>query len=151
MSISIHFRALAKLNFQRNLPVSFRSFADSALPDIIVSKNCAKRINELRLNAPDARLRLSVEGGGCSGFQYQFTTESENQTSEADDILFTRDGATVVVDGVSLDFVRGSTIDFVEEMIRSSFVVANNPLSESACGCGSSFAVKNFAANPALD
>jgi iron-sulfur cluster assembly accessory protein len=56
--------------------------------------------------------------------------------------VFERDGATVVVDDGSLEFVRGSTIDFTDEMIRSSFVVANNPNSESACGCGSSFALK---------
>lgn len=57
----------------------------------------------------------------------------------------------VVIDNTSFELVKGSTVDFVQEMIRSSFAVVNNPQSESACGCGSSFAVKNFANNPALD
>ena len=62
-----------------------------------------------------------------------------------------QDGARMVVDQTSLELLRGSTIDYVQEMIRSSFAVVNNPQSESACGCGSSFAVKNFESNPAMD
>ena len=65
--------------------------------------------------------------------------------------MFERDGSKVVVDEGSFELIKGSTIDYVQEMIRSSFAVVNNPQSESACGCGSSFAVKNFEANPALD
>jgi len=95
------------------------------------------------------RLRLAVEGGGCSGFQYNFSFDSNGL--DPTDAVFTKDGASVVIDESSLEFVRGSTVDYTTSMIRSSFVVANNPLSESACGCGSSFALKNFAANPALD
>ncbi len=57
----------------------------------------------------------------------------------------------VAVDNTSFDLVRGSTVDFEQDMIKSSFVVSNNPQSETACGCGSSFAVKNFGLNPALD
>ena len=90
-----------------------------------------------------------MEGGGCSGFQYNFELDSEDISD--DDRVFERDGAALVVDDSSLEFVRGSTIDFTEEMIRSSFVVSNNPNSESACGCGSSFALKQFAENPAID
>ena len=70
---------------------------------------------------------------------------------EEDDLVFSRDGADVVIDDGSMEFVRGATIDFEQEMIRSAFVVSNNPNSESACGCGSSFALKNFEENPALD
>ncbi len=62
-----------------------------------------------------------------------------------------KEGGKVVIDHGSFELVRGATVDFVQEMIRSSFAIVNNPQSESACGCGSSFAVKNFAANPALD
>ena len=65
--------------------------------------------------------------------------------------LFERDGAAVVVDGDSLQLIRGATVDFQQDLARSSFAVINNPQSESACGCGSSFAAKNFAANPAVD
>lgn len=122
-------------------------------------------------------LRLYVDAGGCSGFQYKFLLLSEddngdktnNQTSgngnvdddeeeeddgtidPEEDIIFTKDGMRVVIDQTSLDLLRGSTIDYIQEMIRSSFAVVGNPQSESACGCGSSFAVKNFESNPALD
>jgi iron-sulfur cluster assembly accessory protein len=65
--------------------------------------------------------------------------------------VFERDGAKVVVDQSSLELVKGATIDYVQEMIKSAFAIVNNPQSESACGCGTSFAVKNFAANPAKD
>jgi iron-sulfur cluster assembly accessory protein len=65
--------------------------------------------------------------------------------------VFERDGAKVVVDESSLELVKGATIDYVQEMIKSAFAIVNNPQSESACGCGTSFAVKNFAANPAKD
>lgn len=65
--------------------------------------------------------------------------------------VFGKDEAKVVVDSASFDLVKGSTVDYVQEMIRSSFAVVNNPQSESACGCGSSFAIKNFSANPAKD
>jgi iron-sulfur cluster assembly accessory protein len=65
--------------------------------------------------------------------------------------VFGRDGAQVVLDQQSLELMRGATLDFVQEMIRSSFAVLNNPNSESACGCGTSFAVKAFAQNPAID
>ena len=65
--------------------------------------------------------------------------------------MFERDGSKVVVDNESFKLVKGATVDFVQEMMKSAFAVVNNPQSASSCGCGSSFAVKNFAANPALD
>lgn len=65
--------------------------------------------------------------------------------------VFDKDGVQVLVDESSLEFVRGATLDFVEEMMRSAFAVVNNPQSESACGCGSSFALKQFTTNPAKD
>jgi iron-sulfur cluster assembly 2 len=65
--------------------------------------------------------------------------------------VFSKSGVNVVVDSSSFELIKGSTIDYTQEMIRSSFAVVNNPQSESACGCGSSFAVKTFAKNPALD
>lgn len=70
---------------------------------------------------------------------------------QEDDRVFERDGAQVVVDEGALELVKGATVDFVEDMMRSAFAVVNNPQSESACGCGSSFAVKNFQTNPAVD
>eukprot|EP00536_Pseudo-nitzschia_multiseries_P010952 jgi/Psemu1/259411/estExt_Genewise1Plus.C_3530022 len=97
-------------------------------------------------------LRVFVDAGGCSGFQYQF--EVDNELDEDEDVVVAfanidEDGTTsvrprVVVDETSMGFLEGSTIDYVVEMIKSAFVVTDNPQSESACGCGSSFAVKNF-------
>jgi iron-sulfur cluster assembly accessory protein len=72
------------------------------------------------------------------------------QSSNANRV-FERDGSKVVVDSDSLELIKGSTVDYIQEMIKSSFAVVNNPQSESACGCGSSFAIKNFSVNPAVD
>ena len=135
---------------------------------LIITSSCASRIRQLASSRPNpdlVYLRLYVDAGGCSGFQYKFLLLSEDNSHNNDDndeeedgtidpeedIIFTKDGMRVVVDQTSLDLLRGSTIDYVQEMIRSSFAVVGNPQSESACGCGSSFAVKNFEANPALD
>lgn len=65
--------------------------------------------------------------------------------------LFDKDGAKVVIDATSFELVKGATVDYEQDMMRSAFAIVNNPQSESACGCGSSFAVKNFSANPAID
>lgn len=88
------------------------------------------------------KLRLSVDGGGCSGFQYKF--EMTDCEPEEDDLLFEQDGKVLLVDKVSLDFVRGATVDFTEDLIRRSFEVIENPNAETSCGCGSSFAAKGI-------
>ena len=110
--------------------------------DVIMTKKCAERLKNL--NEEDGSssrcLRLSVESGGCSGFQYIF--DFDDEAPREGDIVFSRDDATIVIDNVSIEFVKGSTIDFEESMIRSAFTVINNPNSEAGCGCGSSFAVK---------
>ena len=84
-----------------------------------------------------AALRLSVEGGGCSGFQYRFGLA---ESIEADDLVVETDGVKLVVDPVSLDLVAGSVVDFVDSLGGSAFKV-ENPLAVAGCGCGSSFAV----------
>eukprot|EP00959_Pyramimonas_sp_CCMP1952_P006207 129862-Pyramimonas_sp.AAC.1 len=84
-------------------------------------------------------LRVAVDAGGCSGFQYSFELDTK---VNADDKVYERDGVAIIVDDVSLSFVRGSTIDYTEEMIRASFQVVDNPNAESGCGCGASFAAK---------
>ncbi len=136
---------------RRFLSSSPNPTASNALEDVIVTNSCIKQIKALqaREKKEGLKLRLSVEGGGCSGFTYTFTTE--DGPAQEDDKVFGRDGAQVLVDEGSLEFVRGSTVDFTEDMMRSAFAVVNNPLSESACGCGSSFAIKNFEKNPAID
>lgn len=84
-------------------------------------------------------MRIEVEGGGCSGFQYKFSLDSK---VSADDIVFEKDGARVVCDNVSLGFVKGATVEFEQTLMRSAFVVVSNPNSDASCGCGSSFAAK---------
>lgn len=84
-----------------------------------------------------AMLRLSVEGGGCSGFQYKFGLDD---AAEDDDTVVVTDGVKLLVDSVSLDLVAGCTVDFVESLGGSAFKV-ENPQAASGCGCGSSFAV----------
>ncbi len=107
-------------------------------PEISMSANAARRVSEIatKLGKP-ALLRLSVEGGGCSGFQYRFGLADE---IEAEDICADGDGAQLVIDPISLDLVRGSEIDFVESLDGKAFRVTN-PLAASGCGCGSSFSV----------
>lgn len=116
-----------------------------------ITASCWNRIHKLvtSKNNPNLYLRVFVDAGGCSGFSYQF--ELDDAALEPDDVLFESGGNRLVIDEASLEMLQGSTIDYVQEMIKSSFQVMDNPQSESACGCGSSFALKNFSANPALD
>ena len=86
----------------------------------------------------DARpLRVAVDGGGCSGFQYAFDVTT---TADSDDLRIERDGATVLIDSVSLGFLQGSRIDFVDDLIGQSFKI-DNPNATASCGCGTSFSV----------
>ncbi|MFO1047507.1 MAG: iron-sulfur cluster insertion protein ErpA [Geminicoccaceae bacterium] len=85
----------------------------------------------------EARLRVSVSGGGCSGFQYRFALD---EGPEDGDVVVERDGAAVVVDGMSLMYVLGSQVDFVDDLTGSYFKVTN-PNASSSCGCGTSFAI----------
>ena len=85
-------------------------------------------------------LRVEVESGGCSGFQYVFRLDASPPRS--DDVVFERAGARVVVDAVSLGFLRGATLEYEDSLMRSAFHIAANPNSEASCGCGSSFTAK---------
>lgn len=106
--------------------------------DIILTANAAKRVAAIaEKQKKPAILRLSVEGGGCSGFQYRFGLAED---IESDDIMVEESGVTLVVDEISLDLVRGSAVDFVESLGGSAFQVTN-PNAASGCGCGSSFSV----------
>jgi iron-sulfur cluster assembly accessory protein len=103
-----------------------------------LTAKAAGRIGEiLRREPPGAMLRVSVEGGGCSGFQYKFDIE---RAQGVDDLVITRDGATVLIDQVSLGYLDGSEIDFVDDLIGASFRV-NNPQATASCGCGTSFSI----------
>jgi iron-sulfur cluster assembly accessory protein len=106
------------------------------MAEVTVSARAARRIGEILKGEPDGTmLRVSVEGGGCSGFQYKFDVE---RTRADDDILVARDDAVVLIDPVSLGFLAGAEIDFVDDLIGASFKV-NNPNAKASCGCGTSF------------
>ncbi|GHF25940.1 putative iron-sulfur cluster insertion protein ErpA [Kordiimonas sediminis] len=104
-----------------------------------LSEKAAARVAELikMQGNPDLKLRLSVSGGGCSGFQYGFDFAEK---PEAGDIEVNRDGVTMLVDEMSLLYVIGSEVDYVEDLIGASFQV-KNPNATASCGCGSSFSV----------
>ncbi|HTV28879.1 MAG TPA: iron-sulfur cluster insertion protein ErpA [Xanthobacteraceae bacterium] len=105
---------------------------------VTVTERAAQRIGEILRREPvGTMLRVSVAGGGCSGFQYKFDTERDRAD---DDVVIERSGATVLIDPVSLDYMAGSEIDFVDDLIGSSFKV-NNPKATASCGCGTSFAL----------
>jgi iron-sulfur cluster assembly accessory protein len=105
---------------------------------VTVTERAALRIGEILGKEPaGTMLRVSVAGGGCSGFQYKFDTERERAD---DDMVIERSGATVLIDPVSLNYMAGSEIDFVDDLIGSSFKV-NNPKATASCGCGTSFAL----------
>ncbi len=105
---------------------------------VSLTDKAARRIGEiLRREPPGTMLRVSVEGGGCSGFQYKFDME---HAQAADDVVIARDGATVLIDQISLGYLVGSEIDFVDDLIGASFRI-NNPKATASCGCGTSFSI----------
>ena len=108
------------------------------MSQITLTERAAKRINEIMAAEPGgAMLRISVNGGGCSGFQYAFDVE---RTRQVEDLAIERDGATLLVDDVSLQYMDGSTVDFVDDLIGQSFKI-NNPQATASCGCGTSFSL----------
>lgn len=105
---------------------------------IDLSASAAARVSAIaQRQGKEAILRLSIDGGGCAGFQYRFGLADE---VASDDVAVERDGVTLVVDPVSLDLVRGSTVDFVESLGGAAFQVTN-PNAASGCGCGTSFGI----------
>jgi iron-sulfur cluster assembly accessory protein len=105
---------------------------------ITVTERAAHRIKEIIAGTPGKmHLRVSVMGGGCSGFQYGFELDDARND---DDVAVEKNGATVVIDSVSLGYMEGAEIDFVDDLIGASFKV-NNPLATASCGCGTSFTV----------
>ena len=111
----------------------------SPVKEVSLSAAAARRIAALIAaeGNPALMLRLAVSGGGCSGFQYGF---SFDDARNEDDRVFERDGVKLVVDETSLDLLGGAEVDFVEDLVGSSFQV-RNPNASSSCGCGSSFSV----------
>jgi iron-sulfur cluster assembly accessory protein len=110
---------------------------DTAI-SVTLSERAAKRIARILSGEPGGTaLRISVSGGGCSGFQYGFDID---QTRAPDDLVIERDGATVLIDTVSLPYMSGSEIDFVDDLIGQAFKI-NNPNATASCGCGTSFSI----------
>ena len=109
------------------------------LPPFGVTEAAAKRIAWVlgQEEHKGLMLRISVAGGGCSGFQYNFTFDEAKTDA---DFVIQRDGATVLIDETSLDLLKGSEIDYVEDMIGAAFQI-KNPQAKSTCGCGNSFSV----------
>ncbi|KAK1262866.1 hypothetical protein QJS04_geneDACA008503 [Acorus gramineus] len=107
-----------------------------------MTDNCVRRLKALSTKEASMEgkmLRLSVETGGCSGFQYVFLLDDKKNN---DDRIFEKEGVKLVVDKISYDFVKGATVDYVEELIRSAFLVTTNPSAIGGCSCKSSFMVK---------
>jgi iron-sulfur cluster insertion protein len=103
-----------------------------------VSTSAAKRISALTAaEGPAIMFRIAVNGGGCSGYQYEFTFDD---TRTDDDVLIEQDGAKLLIDQVSLEFLGGSEVDFIEGLMGSHFEI-KNPNAKSSCGCGTSFSV----------
>lgn len=110
---------------------------DLALPPKVTDRAFA-RLAEINAESGDAKcLRVAVEGGGCSGFQYDISLQD---APDSEDLVLEKDGCRVLVDPVSLPFLQDAEIDFTEELIGARFVI-HNPNASSSCGCGTSFAM----------
>jgi iron-sulfur cluster assembly accessory protein len=113
--------------------------ASLAPNDVVLTDRAAKRITRILSGEPEGTvLRIAVAGGGCSGFQYEYNLVQE--TPADDDLVLRRDAATVLIDSLSLEFMGGSEIDFVDDLIGQSFQI-KNPNAVASCGCGTSFSV----------
>lgn len=131
----------------------------SSSTELQISERCAAQLKAIaQARSMTVALRVQVDGGGCSGFQYAFSVENIGESSneqnedkspadkggrpEEKDLIFREHGAEVRVDPISFEFIKGAKVDYEEELISSSFRVVDNPNSEQTCGCGTSFAAK---------
>jgi iron-sulfur cluster insertion protein len=112
----------------------------NASTNMTMTESCAKRLQVLRdkENNPKLMLRVAVLGGGCSGFQYELSLDDQKHP---EDITFERDGALLVTDAMSMQFLAGSEVDYVSSLVKSSFKI-RNPNEAAGCGCGKSFSPK---------
>ena len=112
---------------------------EEVMPDpILFTESAAAKVADLIAEEgnPDLKLRVFVQGGGCSGFQYEIRLDEPS----SDDLILEGEGQRVLVDSVSLPFLANATIDFSEELIGARFVI-DNPNATSSCGCGTSFSI----------
>ncbi|CAH8475849.1 unnamed protein product [Schistosoma bovis] len=133
-------------SIQRSLQtLSWKLFCQLLLPVrkcstkhlLFLTESSIQRLKQIE--AKGSLMRILVDSGGCSGFQYKFQLVDKIQET---DKVVKQDGVTVVVDDVSLEFIKGSTIDYEDELIRSGFCVVNNPQVDKSCSCGVSFSTK---------
>ena len=105
---------------------------------IVFSDNAAAKVAELiaEEGSPDLKLRVFVQGGGCSGFSYGFTFD---EVANEDDTTMTKNGVSLLIDAMSYQYLVGAEIDYKDDLDGAQFVIKNNPGAKSTCGCGSSF------------
>lgn len=107
--------------------------------DVVLTQNAGKRVAKILEKEPEGTiLRIAVSGGGCSGFQYEYNLVPDD--SGAEDVILEQPGAKVVIDSMSMEFMAGAEIDFVDDLIGQSFQI-KNPNVVASCGCGTSFSV----------
>ncbi|XP_026726587.1 iron-sulfur cluster assembly 2 homolog, mitochondrial [Trichoplusia ni] len=123
---------------RNNLYSTRKAVAPVSTEGIVISDSCVQKLKQL-CDGDNNFLRVCVESGGCSGFQYKFDLDSK---LENDDKIFEKDGVKVVIDETSLDYIKGSTVDYHTELIRSAFRIVQNPNAELGCSCGASFSIK---------
>jgi len=110
-----------------------------APPTFDMTESAAARINRLKADeGKDLRFRVAVKGGGCSGFQYEFVLD--DAAPSENDTVIRKDGAEAVVDDVSLNILKGSVLDYTEDLAQAGFLI-KNPNATARCGCGNSFSV----------
>uniref|UniRef100_A0A0N5A539 Iron-sulfur cluster assembly 2 homolog, mitochondrial n=1 Tax=Parastrongyloides trichosuri TaxID=131310 RepID=A0A0N5A539_PARTI len=114
----------------------FVTFFSTDKNELKLTDKCIQRLKEVLKK--DEFLRVEVQGGGCSGFEYKFRFDQKLDKNQ--DIVFGKDKAKVVVDDVSMEYLKGATLDYTSELLRTSFKIINNPIAEKGCSCGSSFA-----------
>ncbi|KAL3994404.1 iron-sulfur cluster assembly accessory family protein [Acanthocheilonema viteae] len=110
---------------------------DGTSTDLKITENCVNRLREVA--GIGEHLRIMVDGGGCSGFEYKMSLDNKINDN---DLIFRKDHIKIVVDERSLQFLKGATVDYSEDLMRSSFRIIDNPIAEKGCSCGSSFAIK---------
>lgn len=126
--------------FHRRFASAVNEQATKTKPTLNLSDSCVKQLKEISERESKKYLRITVDGGGCSGFQYLFDLDDK---VNADDILIGEDDkGHVVIDTVSLEYCAGSTVDYHTELIKSGFRIVGNPKAEQGCSCGASFSIK---------
>uniref|UniRef100_A0A183C4A3 Iron-sulfur cluster assembly 2 homolog, mitochondrial n=1 Tax=Globodera pallida TaxID=36090 RepID=A0A183C4A3_GLOPA len=138
--------AIVRQMFRRRFLFNFSTFttatsvpSHSSAP-LIVTQRAVDQLR--RIAASGEHLRICVDSGGCSGFEYKLMLDKRLDERE-DEVINASEGATVVVDKLSLEFLRGSKLDYAEDLMRSAFRITDNPQATQGCSCGASFAPKN--------